>query len=180
MHKLRQFLVAVAAVAAIAAVVPALGIAGQPVDSGHFNFTSDPYDDQVCGVPVTAVDRVVESYKQDASGAVVDNLNLTTTFTSAIGKVVVFHSSGARKQSSAVDNGDGTITFTFTISGNAPQVKIPNGPTIGHTTGTATLVVIADAAHPDHFISFQFVRDTGLPKDGAGGCAELVAYLTTP
>jgi hypothetical protein len=178
MDKLKRLLVALAGIAAIAACVPAFGLAAEPVVSGHFNFTSDPYADNLCGVDVTAVDRVVETYKQDASGASIDNANVTTTFTAATGRSVEFHHAGVAKQSASVDNCDGTVSFVFVISGNAPQIKIPNGPVIGHSTGTATLLVTADAANPDHFISFEFVRDTGLPKDGGGGCATIVAYLT--
>ena len=179
MDKLERFLVAAAGVGALAALVPALGLAAQPVVSGHFNFTSDPYADTVCGVDVTAVDRVVETFKQDASGASIDTASVTTTFTAASGRSVEFHHSGLIKQTAATDNGDGTISFVFVISGNAPLVKIPNGPVLGHSTGTATLLVTADAAHPDHFISFEFVRDTGLPKEGGGDpCVAIAAYLT--
>jgi hypothetical protein len=178
MDKLKRLLVAATGIAALAALVPAVGVAAQPVVSGHFNFTSDPYADNICGVDVTAVDRVVETYKHDASGASIDNANVTTTFTAATGRLVEFHHSGVIKQTAATDNGDGTISFVFVISGNAPQIKIPNGPVLAHSTGTATLLVTADAANPDHFISFQFVRDTGLPKDGGGGCAAIASYLT--
>jgi hypothetical protein len=181
MHKLKGFLVAAAGAAALAAIVPAVGVAAQPVVSGHFNFTSDPYLDNVCGVDVTAVDRVVETFKQDASGASIDTASVTTTFTAASGRSVEFHRSGLIKQTAATDNGDGTISFVFVITGNAPQIKIPNGPVIGHSTGTATLLVTADASHPDHFISFEFVRDTGLPKDGGGDtCLAIASYLTGP
>jgi hypothetical protein len=79
---------ALAGAAAVAALVPTVGLADKPVVSAHFNFTSDPSPDNLCGVDVTAVDRVVESFKQDESGAFIDNLNLTTTFTAANGKSV--------------------------------------------------------------------------------------------
>jgi hypothetical protein len=177
MNYFKRLLFALAGIAAIAALVPALGVAAQPVVSGHFNFTSDPYADNLCGVDVTAVDRVVESYKQDASGASIDNVDITTTFTSADGKSVEFHGAGVRKQTASTDNGDGTVTFVFVVSGNSPQIKIANGPVIGHSAGTTTLLVTADAAHPDHFISFQILRDTGLSK---GGCAAIVAYFASP
>jgi hypothetical protein len=175
MHRLG---LAVIAAAAVVALVPSLGVAGQPVNQQTlFSGTSDPYDHNLCGIDFTGVDRFVENYKQDASGAAIDNVNVATTYTAANGKSIEFHGAGMAKFTAPVDNGDRTVTFTLRIEGNAPQIKIPNGPVIGHTTGTATLLVTADAATGD-FISFQFLRDTG--QSGEGACDAIVAHLTDP
>src|SRR5262245_36917484 len=110
MFKLRRLVVVAAGAAAISALVPALGFAAKPVVHEHVNFTSDPYEDNLCGLEVTAVDDVVENFRQDESGAILDNVNLTTTYTAANGKSVQFHQANTGKVDPPIDNGDGTLT----------------------------------------------------------------------
>jgi hypothetical protein len=180
MDKLRfalAFAVAGAGAAGVAALVPAVGLADKPVVSEHFSFTSDPYQDNLCGVDVTAVDRVVESFKQDESGAFVDNLNLTTTFTAANGKSVQFHQTGAQKASAPIDNGDGTFSVIFKHSGASPVIKVPNGPALAESTGTAAFLFTLDSATGD-IISFEVLRASR--PDQPGACDAIVAALADP
>ena len=108
MHQLKRLSLALAAVAALWALVPALGLAGKPVFREHVNFTSEPYADNLCGVDVTAVDRVVATHRENGGGAFIESANVTTTFTAANGKSVEFHQAGVTKGSAPLDNGDGT------------------------------------------------------------------------
>jgi hypothetical protein len=164
----------VAAVGAIAVAVPAVGVSAPPAVHDHFNFTSDPYPDGICGVPTTNVDTVVETYKESVDGSSMDNLMLTTLFTSGSGKSIVFHDAGVAKRSAPVDNGDGTFTFTSTVYGPSPKIQIVGGPPIAVDTGNITFLVTVDSN--GEFVSFEVLGIKG-PRP-AGGCDAIVAALT--
>jgi hypothetical protein len=152
-----------------------VGSAARPVFRDHINGTSDPYADNLCGVDVTAVTRIVEDYRLDENGVGIDNVNVTTVFTSSSGQSVEFHQAGVGKADALVDNGDGTLTFIQQQSGSSPQIKIPNGPVIGVTSGTATVAITIDA-ETGHFLSFVVLRESR--PAGAGECPAIVEALS--
>ena len=84
-------------------VFAAAALAGAPVVNVHANFTSDPYDDNWCGIDGIGVDRVVARYKEDASGASLETVNITELFTATeSGKSMEIRSTGARRVSAPI------------------------------------------------------------------------------
>jgi hypothetical protein len=166
-----------ASVVAISTLALAAGVgsAAKPVFRDHINETSDPYADRVCGVDVTAVSRLVEDFRLAEDGLGIDNVNVTTVFTSRSGKSVVFHQAGVGKADAPVDNGDGTLTFIQHQSGSSPEIKIPNGPVIGVASGTATVAITIDAT-TGHFLSFVVLRESR--PASAGECPAIIEALT--
>ncbi len=158
-----------------ALVFAAVAVAAAPVVNEHANFTSDPYDDNWCGIDGTSVDRVVAHYKEDESGASITNLNITTLFTATeSGKSIEIRSTGLRTSSAPIDNGDGTYSVIATNRGQAPGIKLPNGPVIVLSVGLIEFLVTFDSATGD-FLSFEVTRETGQHPPG---CALIVAALT--
>ena len=174
MLTLRQLFVALAGTIVLMAAVPALGLAAAPIVREHFNFTSDPYDDNWCGIDGTGVDRVVVQYSEDASGASIENVNVTIVFTAtSSGKSMEVHIARVGKTTARVDNGDGTVTI-FATNDGVQSFKLPNGPMLVRDAGSITFAVTLDAATGD-FISFEVVEEHGqFPP----GCDQIVAALT--
>ena len=175
MLKLRQLFVALAGTIVLVTAVPALGLAAAPVVNVHVSFTSDPYDDNWCGIDGTSVDRVVAHYKEDASGASILNLNITALFTATgSGKSMEIRQTGVRKAGAPIDNGDGTYSIIATNSGQSPTFKLPNGPVIVLSVGLVEFLVTFDIATGE-FVSFEVLREKGQHPPG---CALIVAALT--
>jgi hypothetical protein len=172
MHWFR-FFAALAGVLAMA--LPAVAQAGAPVFREHLNFTSDPFEDELCGIEGISVDRVVATFSADASGATLERLNVRTLFTSsATGKSLEIHSAGARRAAPPVDNGDGTYSIVTQNSGPSPIFKLPNGPMVWHDVGLIEFRLTFDQATGD-FVSFEVTRMSG-PKEP--GCDAIVAALS--
>jgi hypothetical protein len=155
--------------------VPALGLGAAPVIQDHFNFTTDPELDTICGVEATFVDTGVETYKEAADGSSMDNRSVTTLITAlASGKSITFHSAGVAKHSAPVANGDGTFTFISTSKGQSPKIQIVGGQPIAVDTGNITFAITVDAN--GDFVSFEVLSIKG-PRPAAG-CDAIVAALT--
>ena len=175
MTKLRQLFVALAGTIVLVTAVPALGLAAAPVVNVHVSFTSDPYDDNWCGIDGTSVDRVVAHYKEDASGASILNLNITALFTATeSGKSMEIRQTGVQRASAPIDNGDGTYSVIATNSGQSPTFKLPNGPVIVLSVGLVEFLVTFDIATGE-FVSFEVLKESGQHPPG---CALIVAALT--
>jgi hypothetical protein len=170
----RKLIVLAGTVAMLAALaVPATGIAGKAVFTEHDNFTSDPYPDGWCGIAGTAVDVVHDQYREDASGASSENVNIMTTFTAtSSGRSMTIQTSGVRKQSAPVDNGDGTFTFAFSNSGLSPKFTFDDGTHL-LDRGTIGFALTVDAN--DEFVSFDILYQHGQRPPG---CDTIVAELS--
>lgn len=154
----------------------AAAVAGAPVVNEHVNFTSDPYDDNWCGVAGTGVDRVVAHYKEGESGASILNLNVTELFTATeSGKSIEIRSTGLRTASAPIDNGDGTYSVIASNRGQSPGIKLPNGPVIVLSVGVVEFLVTFETATGE-FVSFDVLRETG--QHPPGGCALIIEALT--
>lgn len=143
----------------MAALALALAAAVSAGPIGHDHLTSDPYPDSWCGLAGTSVDQVVANYTTaDESRS---SINVLTTFTvTATGKQMEIRSTGVRKQSTPIDNGDGTSSVIFTNAGQSPKFKLPNGPVIGVDVGLVSFAVTFDNATGD-FVSFDVLRIAG-------------------
>jgi hypothetical protein len=175
METFRQRLLALSGAVFLALALPAIGVAAAPVIHEHFNFTSDPYDYNWCGIDGTSVDSGVVDFKLDAGGASIENQQVTTFFTAtASGKSMEIHTTGVVKVSASIDNGDGTFTVVVTNMGTRPQFKLPNGPVLVRSAGLAMFGVTFDSV-TGRFVSFE-VLDLKGPHPP--GCDIIVAALT--
>ena len=171
---MRKFRITTALVVVLAGVLPAFGLAGAPVFNDSFRFTSDPYSDGWCGIAGTSIDTVVAHFQVRTSGASLESLNVTTTFTAAAsGKSMEVHIARVGKTEAAVDNGDGTETILVTNDG-MQNIKLPNGPLLVRTAGSITFAITLEVGTGD-FVSFEVVKEHGqFPP----GCAFIVEALT--
>ena len=174
MLKLRQLAI-FAGMLALVAAVPALGLAAAPIVNEHANFTSDPYDDNWCGIEGIGVDRVVVHYKEDASGASLETVNVTELFTATeSGKSMEIRSTGARKSTAPIDNGDGTYSIIATNTGQSPGFKLPKGPPIVIDVGLVEFRLTFDST-TGRFVAFDVLRERGPHPPG---CDLIVAALS--
>jgi hypothetical protein len=183
-------LVAVTGLAAVLslALMASSASATQPVIRFHVGpITSDPFPLTWCGqVEGTAVNTVVEDFRQDASGSFIDTFRFTEVFTAtATGKALESSGSGVAKLD-VIDNGDGTITFVERDAGLALFFKIPGGPILkaadgeplrsaGEISSTATFDANGD------LLSFtSSFHGPHLFREGVDVCGPSIAYLLDP
>jgi hypothetical protein len=157
----------------VALALPGFSAARAPVVNEHDNFTSDPYPDGWCGIQGTSIDTVHDQYRQDASGAVIETMNISTVFTSTASKrSMTIQTTGAAKQSAPVDNGDGTFTILSSHSGLGPKFTFADG-THFLDRGTVGFATVVDAN--GEFISFDVLYEHGQHPPG---CSTIIAELT--
>jgi hypothetical protein len=162
---------AASSAALVALAVPAGGLAGRPVDNEHSVFNTGPYADNWCGIDGISVTRGTEQYRQDASGAFIDNLNATTVFTATgSGKSMTIQQSGVGT-GYWIDNPDGSSTLYGTVSGLGPKFTLPTRRVIVDT-GTTGYEVFFDAN--GNFAGFAILYHHG-PQPGA--CDAIVEAL---
>jgi hypothetical protein len=171
---MRKLIVLAGTIALLGALAfPAAGIAGKPIISEHDNFTSDPYPDGWCGIAGTSVDVVHDQYREDASGASIENVNITTYFTAASsGKSMTIQSSGVHQQNTPTDNGDGTFTFILANSGIGPKFTFADGTRL-LDRGTIGFALTVDSN--DEFVSFDVLYQHGQRPPG---CDTIIAELS--
>jgi len=170
----RRLIVLAGTIALLGALVfPAAGIAGKPVVNEHDNFTSDPYPDGWCGIDGTSIDVVHDQYRQDASGASIENVNITTYFTAtSTGKSMTIQSSGVHQQNTPIDNGDGTFTFILANSGIGPKFTFADGT---HLLDRGTVGFALTVDSNDEFVSFDVLYQHGQRPPG---CDTIIAELS--
>ena len=180
----RRLVALASAVAAMLAVV-ALAAGAPPIFTQHTGPEIETFPDQLCGIAGTTTNRFVGNFKLFADGTFLSTSNFRQAFTSAsTGKQVV--SSGVEQVEGPfdpTDNGDGTITQTFTFKGLPVKVSVANGPTLLRDAGFAT-VAITFVLNPDgsrgDFLSQAVVAEHGPHPgldDDALFCNVVVAAL---
>ena len=174
-------------VLAFAVALPGTGIAAAPVAHFHIGPISDTFPDELCGIPGTSSIRFLDNHTIYADGTFLDTSNFRQVFTAdGTGKQVQF--AGVEQVTgpfNPIDNGDGTITQTFTFKGLPVKLSIPNGPTLVRDAGNAT-EAITFRVEPDG--SLEFVSETVLGEKGphpvldndAVFCDVVVSALTGP
>ena len=175
----------IAAVAALAAMAPGAS-AARPLDIEHFGPTVDTFPDELCGIAGTSTTRFVGNFKLYADGTFLSTGNFRQLFTAdATGKQVL--NSGIEQTTGPfdpTDNGNGTITETFTFKGLPMKVSLAGGPILVRDAGNAT-VAITFALNPDgspgDVLSQSILTQHGphpqLDNDAAF-CSVVVAALT--
>jgi len=181
---LRRLIVALVAAAAVAASTSsAMGAA--PVVNEHTGPATDTFLDELCGIAGTSTSRFVGNFKLYADGTFLSTSNFSEVFTAAAsGKQLV--NRGVEQVTGPFDptnNGDGTITETFTFKGLPVTLSLLHGPTLLRDAGNAT-VAITFALNPDgstgEFLSQSVVVQHGPHPsldDGSLFCATVIAAL---
>jgi hypothetical protein len=150
----------------------------------HFT-SSDTFPDELCGIPGTSSTHFLGDFKFFADGTFLQSSNFSQLFTAASNgrQVEIAGVEQVRGPFDPVDNGDGTITQTYTFNGLPEKLSLPNGRTLTRDAGTAT-VAITFAVEPDgrlQFLSQQPLDVDGPhPELGSGGtlfCDLIVAAL---
>ena len=186
MQHMRRRIAAVAAILAVAAAVPAAGLGGKPVIREHGSFVDGPNPSDFCGVPGTEIVSGTFTFTQDASGAFHAHEVIKGVFTAAsTGRALEFSSADSGR-GAAVDNGDGTVTFTEKDTGLVLKFKIANGPILKDADGNPILGagVLSSTATIDiatgDLISIEEVWHGPHPlRDGVDICGPAIAYLTS-
>jgi hypothetical protein len=160
----------------LALALPAVGLAARPVTVERLYMPpTQSGSDTICGIDVTVVNSASGVFVQEESGAEIVAGRSTTVFTNpSTGESITFTQSGVATTSAPVDNGDGTLTSTFTVNGTSPKIQVVGGEPITIDTGSITFSITTDAS--GHFLSFDVVSVKG-PRP-AGGCDAIVAALT--
>jgi hypothetical protein len=169
----RMITITAAAALLVALALPASGAARQPVVNQHDNFTSDPYPDDWCGIDGTSIDTVHDQYRQDASGASIENVNVSTVFTAtASGKSMTIQTSQTSRGSAPTANGDGTFTFIVQNAGIGPKFTFADGTHL-LDRGTIGFAITVDAN--GEFVSFEVLYQHGQRPPG---CDTIISELS--
>lgn len=164
----------------------AYGFAGPPAVNEHSSFTSDPYATTWCGeVEGRTVDTVVEHFMQDASGNIIDNVNLSSVFTAtATGRSIIASASSTTQSTGPTDSGDGTVSFLTDIRGLVLKFQIPNGPVLKASngepirgTGVISIEDVFDAVTGGYITTNESFSGPHPVHDGVDICGPSVAYL---
>lgn len=174
------------AVALAVALALASGAAGEARPQVIHLTSEDIFPDELCEIPGTSATHFLGNFKLLADGTFLQTSNFKQVFTAAgSGKQVAI--SGVEQVTGPfdpVDNGDGTITQTFTFKGMPEKLSIPNGPTLSRDVGNVT-VAITFEVQPDGslaFLSQEAIDENGPhPELKSGGtlfCDVIVPELT--
>jgi len=137
------FLLVATVAAVVLTVFASTAAAARPIVNEHTGPVTDTFSDDLCGIAGTSTTRFVGNFKLYADGTFLSMSNFRSEFTAAgTGKQVI--SSGVEQVAgpfNPTDNGDGTITQTFTFKGLPVRVSIPNGPVLLRDAGNATVAI---------------------------------------
>lgn len=143
------FVVFSALITCLAGGAMAQPAAAELVDHSHDRQVITIPDDEVCGVPVTTTvdyvainqERLAKSgfplFKSTGRG--------TITFTNPEnGKSVVLRYAGSTRDLTVVDNGDGTITLRWAVTGLAEAISSSDGTVATRDVGRVVFVTVLD------------------------------------
>lgn len=163
---------ALAAVAVLGAAAPAQ--AGVLVGRGHDRFDVTFTNHNFCGtgIAVTGHAKGVNngSFHLSKDGFPLFNeiFSGTTTFTAADGTSVSVRFSGSTKDTSVVDNGDGTMTVTRQTAGLASEIILADGTVVARDVGLLQEILVIDyngtPSNPD---DDTLISQTSIDKAGA-------------
>ena len=167
--------------ALLIALMASSAVAAPLVQHFHGTFSETNPDASICGVvPGSSVLNGMDNIQVFADETFKDEYSQKEVFTAtASGKSLEINVAGSQISAGPIDNGDGTVTFVFTIKGLAVQFKVPNGPVLLQGRGLLSVRDTFDAATGD-LISHTVVDDGVHPAaEGVDICPVLVSYLTS-
>jgi hypothetical protein len=130
------------------------------IDRFHGTF-SETFPDNICGIDGTSVVNGMDNIQVFADGTFKDQFRQNLVFTSAAtGKSVLIFVAQQFTAAGPIDNGDGTVTFTFTFKGLPEKLKLPNGTVLSRDAGFVTFNDTFDATSGD------FLGETISPENG--------------
>jgi hypothetical protein len=153
----------------------------------------DTFDDVVCDIPVTITVDIIENIHERLAKSGFPLFQSTgpgtiTITNPATGKSVVVRFTGAVKDLTVVDNGDGTITLRTAVTGIPEEVRLSDGTVAIKDVGRVVFVNVIDYGgtptdtSDDVFISSSIESISGphpdLESDGALFCEVMVSALT--
>ena len=150
------------------------------VQQFHGKFSETNSNASFCGVVAgSSVVNGMDNIQVLADGTFKDEFTQKEVFTASVsGKSLEINVASSQISAGPIDNGDGTVTFVFTIKGLAVQFKVPNGPVVLQGRGLLSIRDTFDAATGD-LISHVVVDDGIHPlAEGVDVCAVLVPLLT--
>ena len=160
--------------------------AARPVLNDHTGPVYDSFADELCGITGTSATRFVGDFKLYDDGTFLSTSNFRNVFTAdGSGKQIVI--SGVERVTGPfdpTDNGDGTITETFTFKGRPMTVSIEHGPTLvqdaGNETESITFLVNPDGSRGDVVSHTVMVERGPHPQldDDALFCGVVVSALS--
>jgi hypothetical protein len=174
----------------LAMVQPA---AAQPIERSHEHIVLTIPDDEVCGVPVTTTVDIIENIHVRLAKSGFPLFQTTgpgtITFTNPeTSKSVTLRFTGAVKDLTVVDNGDGTITVRTAVTGIAEAVRLSDGTVAIRDVGRVVFATVLDyndtptITEDDEFISETIESISGphpdLESDGELFCEVVVPALT--
>ena len=117
-------------------------------------------------MPRLIVLRGVDDFRAYADNQIVDNFEVTQTFTSAsTGKSIVIHvAQRFTSNDEPIENGDGTVTFVQTFTGLPELIRLANGGVLLRDAGTVVFTFVFDAETGD-FISQTVSGEKGPHPD---------------
>lgn len=178
-------LVAIAATVLLTLMVSS-AVGAAPIVNEHTGPVYDSFPDELCGVTGTSEIRFVGNFRLYADGTFLSTGNFRQIFTAdASGKQVLI--SGVEQVTGPfdpIDNGDGTITQTFTFKGQPMKVSIDHGPTLvrdaGNVTEAITFVLNPDGTRGDPISDNVLVEKGPHPQldNDALFCSVVVSALS--
>ena len=167
--------------------------AAKLVERSHEHIVETIEDDEVCGVPVTTTIDIILNEQQRLAKSGFPLFKSTgpgtITFTNpGTGQSVTVRFTGAAKDLTVVDNGDGTITVRTAVTGIPEEVRLSDGTVAIKDVGRVVFATVLDYGgtptdvEDDVFISQTIESISGphpdLESEGALFCEVVVSALT--
>ena len=167
-----RFLVAPMAVMGLALSAASSGAARGPFYHQHYNFTSDPYQFDWCGIDGIAVDKVVEQVATDVGGGFIDNFSVNELFTATVsGKAMTVQMSKSVRLTDPTPGPNNTFDAIIDASGGM-VFRLPTKHTV-KDSGHVVFTQVFDSN--GNLIDEEFVSANG---NFQLGCDAIVAALS--
>jgi hypothetical protein len=183
--------IGVAAVLAcgVVAATASSATAVRPIDRSHERIVFTDPDDEICGIPVTTTVDIVDNFtvRLDRNGFLLFHSRGTGTVTSTNpenGQSIVLRFTGASRDLSVTDNGDGTITVRTAVTG-MPEAIASDGRVLTRDSGRVVFATVLDFndtptdVDDDVFIS-QSVESVSGPHPELDSDFELFCEVVVP
>jgi hypothetical protein len=146
----------------LAMVQPA---AAQPIERSHEHIV-DTFPGEVCDIPVTVTVDIIENIHVRLAKSGFPLFQTTGPGTVTItnpdtGKSVTVRFTGASKDLTVVDNGDGTITVRTAVTGIPEEIRLSDGTVASRDVGRVVFATVLDyGGTPTDTSDDEFISET--------------------